>query len=87
MCIRDSIRTAQDELERYAPATAQKNINLSTLDNLVVPVPPLSEMRRIIATVEDVLSLCDRVESELELTASAQDALASAIFKSEPAMR
>lgn len=42
------IRTVQQELERYAPATAQKNINLETLYQLAVPLPPTAEQDAII---------------------------------------
>ena len=31
------LRTAKEDLERYAPATAQKNINLGTLKDLAIP--------------------------------------------------
>ena len=34
------IRTAKDHLEEFAPSTAQKNINLEILGNLLVPLPP-----------------------------------------------
>jgi type I restriction enzyme S subunit len=34
------IRTAKEDLERYAPATAQKNINLQTLRGVAIPLPP-----------------------------------------------
>lgn len=56
-------RTAKDELERFAPATAQKNINLEVLQNVVIPLPPLVEQTRIVAEVERRLSVADELES------------------------
>jgi type I restriction enzyme S subunit len=41
------IRTAKENLDRFASATAQKNINLEVLEAVVVPIPPLEEQRRI----------------------------------------
>jgi len=41
------IRTAKRDLDRYAPATAQKNINLEVLNNLAVPLPPTEEQEQI----------------------------------------
>lgn len=45
-------RIAKAELERLAPATAQKNINVDILSKLPVPFPPLPEQRRIVAEIE-----------------------------------
>lgn len=42
------IRTVREELDRWAPATAQKNINLETLYEVAVPVPPTIEQSRIV---------------------------------------
>lgn len=51
------IRTAKGELDRYAPATAQKNINLQVLSNVVVPLPPVEEQRRLVAEVDRLLTI------------------------------
>ena len=53
------IRTAKSDLTRYAPATAQKNINLATLSGLPIPLPPLVEQQRIVELAEDLLALQD----------------------------
>jgi type I restriction enzyme, S subunit len=42
------IRTVREELDRWAPATAQKNINLETLYQVAMPLPPTSEQQRIV---------------------------------------
>jgi type I restriction enzyme S subunit len=51
------IRTSREKLERFAPATAQKNINLAVLESVAIPIPPASEQRRIVAEVDRCLSL------------------------------
>jgi len=50
-------RTIQRDLERYAPATAQKNINLGTLSDLPVPLPPIKEQNQIVQQVHSTLSV------------------------------
>jgi len=60
------LQTARVRLEQFAPATAQKNINLAILDSLVVPVPPLAEQKRIVAKVDELMALCDELEQKQE---------------------
>ena len=57
------IRTAKEKLAQFAPATAQKNINLDVLQKVAVPLPPLAEQTRIVAEVERRLSVVEELES------------------------
>jgi type I restriction enzyme S subunit len=50
------MRTARANLDAYAPATAQKNINLEILNTIAVPIPPLSEIEAIVRTFDEVQS-------------------------------
>jgi type I restriction enzyme, S subunit len=59
------IRTAKADLLEFAPATAQKNINLEILTQVLIPLPPLAEQRRIVARVDELMALCDRLEAGL----------------------
>lgn len=53
---------ARGDIEKYAPATAQKNINLEILNSLLIPLPPLSEQNRIVQKLEQLMQLCDGLE-------------------------
>ena len=59
------IRSEKSELERYAPATAQKNINLELLKGLSIPLPPFAEQSEIVREVERRLSAADRLAASL----------------------
>ena len=39
------------------------NVSLDDIQNLVVPLPPLAEQRRIVAKVDELMALCDRIEA------------------------
>jgi type I restriction enzyme, S subunit len=59
------VRTSKANLSEFAPATAQKNINLEILTQVLIPLPPLVEQRRIVARVDELMALCDRLEASL----------------------
>ena len=45
--------------------TAQPNISLSDTRNFLIPLPPLAEQHRIVAKVDELMTLCDRLEASL----------------------
>jgi type I restriction enzyme S subunit len=59
------VRTAKANLSEFAPATAQKNINLEILMQVLIPLPPLAEQHRTVAKVDELMALCDRLEASL----------------------
>ena len=75
------IRIAKEDLKRYAPATAQKNINLRTLSQLGIVLPPLAEQHRIVAEVERRLSVVQELEATVEANLKRAERLRRAILK------
>jgi type I restriction enzyme, S subunit len=59
------MRTAQEHLLSYAPATAQKNINLGILEEVMIPLPPVQEIYRIVTKVNQLMALCDTLQTHL----------------------
>jgi type I restriction enzyme S subunit len=60
------LRTAKADLFSFAPSTAQKNINLSILGDLMIPLPPIEELKRIVAKVDELMAVCDELRTALE---------------------
>jgi type I restriction enzyme, S subunit len=46
----------------------QANVNGTILKNMVIPLPPLAEQHRIVAKVDELMALCDRLETQLTTT-------------------
>jgi type I restriction enzyme S subunit len=74
------VRTAKANLLEFAPATAQKNINLEILTQVLVPLPPLAEQHRIVAKVDELMALCDRLEASLNDTEATRSRLLDALL-------
>jgi len=75
------IRTAKANLEKFAPSTAQKNINLEILSQVLVPCPPLNEFVKIVDRIDSLLALCDQLKTRLADAQTTQLHLADAVVK------
>lgn len=50
------------QCDKVATGTAQKTVGLKSLKNLVVPLPPLAEQKRIVEKLEQLRPLCERLK-------------------------
>ncbi|EGR4492600.1 restriction endonuclease subunit S [Vibrio cholerae] len=75
------IKTAKENLERFAPSTAQKNINLEILSNVLVPCPPMQQFPRIVKKVNLLLGICDELKERLKESQMSQLQLTDAIVE------
>lgn len=56
------IQIARDDLDRFASATAQMNVNLEALQAVAVPIPPPEEQRRISEVLDRAFSVLREVD-------------------------
>ena len=74
------LRTAKADLHSFAPSTAQKNINLSILRDVMIPLPPLKELNRIVTRVDELMAVCDELEAALESAQAERGRLLEALL-------
>ena len=74
------ISVTKSDLERYAPSTAQKNINLGILYELKFPLPPLTEQQAIVSIVEQLMQFCDALEKQIAVSKEKEENLMQAII-------
>ena len=70
----------------YRPAVKEDNrvampkINQGALSDIIVPIPPLAEQHRIVAKVDELMALCDRLEASLTTTDDTRSRLLNALL-------
>jgi type I restriction enzyme, S subunit len=60
-----TIVARREYLESQATATTISYLNKSRCEGIPVALPPLAEQRRIVAKVDELMALCDRLEAQL----------------------
>jgi type I restriction enzyme S subunit len=66
------------QMDEGSRGTGQPNVNGQTLGNMAVPLPPLTEQHRIVAKVDELMALCNELESRLATTATTRRQLLDA---------
>lgn len=79
--IRYFIESSKIRLWAFAPATAQKNINLDTLENLIIPYCSPKEQQRVIDEIESRLSVCDSIEQTVNAALQQTEAMRQSILR------
>ncbi|PBJ08466.1 restriction endonuclease subunit S [Pseudomonas sp. ACN5] len=69
-------------VKRFDNGTAQPNLSAADLNRFLVPVPPLAEQHRIVAKVDELMALCDRLEAQQADAESAHAQLVQALLDS-----
>ena len=52
----------KQEINRYINKTTQPNVGLQSIKQFLFPLPPLAEQKRIVAKLEEILPLCERLK-------------------------
>ncbi len=66
------------QLREMSAGTGQPNVNGQALGRLEIPLPPLAEQKRIVAKVDELIALCDRLALQQEERETRHAALARA---------
>ena len=66
------------QLQAMSAGTGQPNVNGQALGRLKLPLPPLAEQKRIVAKVDELMALCDRLEAQQQEREEKHAALARA---------
>ena len=79
--IRYFIDLTKTDIEKFAPATAQKNINLGIIYELKLPLPPEKEIKAIVEKVETLMQKCQALEQVIKSSEAHAQMLMQAVLK------
>jgi len=66
------------DLKPYVTGTAQPKMNQAKMNSIPIALPPLPEQHRIVAKVNELMSLCDQLEAAQKDREARRDALSAA---------
>ncbi|MEZ9692433.1 restriction endonuclease subunit S [Vibrio crassostreae] len=69
-----------ENIKLYDNGTAQPNLSAADLAKFVVPVPSLKEQHRIVAKVDELMTLCDQLEQQTEASIEAHQVLVTTLL-------
>jgi type I restriction enzyme S subunit len=69
-----------DQISRMKLGTAVPRLNIAHVRAIAVPLPPLAEQGRIVAQVDELMALCDRLEAERARREATRDELTTVIL-------
>jgi type I restriction enzyme S subunit len=55
-------------------------LNLESLSQFVIPLAPLAEQHRIVAKIDQLMSMCDTLEQQIDAAGATQSALLAAMM-------
>lgn len=74
-------RYAREFLGGQSVGSTMSNLNHSILNRLPIPIPPLAEQHRIVAKVDELITLCEALKARLADVAETRRHLADAIVE------
>ena len=69
-----------EEIRSIAEGGAQPNLNVGKIKETLIPLPPLAEQHRIVAKIDQLMALCDRVEGAIAAAQTKQADLLNAVM-------
>ncbi|MCP4651320.1 MAG: restriction endonuclease subunit S [PVC group bacterium] len=65
---------------RQGAGAAQPNISKIKISNTVVPLPPFDEQKRIVDKIDQLITLCDSLEQQLQDSTTKQEKILNAVL-------
>lgn len=77
--IKNYFKKSYEEIREAAAGGAQPNLNVGKVSANIIALPPKEEQTRIVAKVNQLMTLCDQLKSKLQIAQTTQAHLAQTI--------
>ena len=74
------LKCAGKEIDRNASGTTFKEVSGGKLSHILFPLPPLEEQKRIVSKVDQLMHLCDELETRLNQSKKDSEMLMQAVL-------
>jgi type I restriction enzyme S subunit len=74
------LQSQTDAFRRVNQGMGQPNLNTPIIAGWFFPMPPLAEQRRIVAKVDELMELCDRLDAQLKIAQTDSGRLLEAVL-------
>ena len=82
LCLLGESSLVRNKIQSLFITTAgQKTVNQGHIGSLLIALPPIGEQRRIVAKVDELMALCDQLNSRLTLASQVQQKLADVVVE------
>ena len=76
-----AMRTFAHKIDASAPGTTFKEASGKIVAGVPFPLPPLAEQHRIVAKIDELISLCDRLEASLDAIDTGRNRLLESLLR------
>jgi type I restriction enzyme, S subunit len=70
----------RNTLQSFATGTTFAAVSKNDIENLLISVPPLPEQHRIVAKIDQLMTLCDTLEQQIKAATGKQTELLNAVM-------
>jgi len=74
------LKFAAEEINRNAPGTTFKEVSGKIVKQILMPLPPLAEQRRIVTQLDRLMNLLDRLETLVKLLRARREELGDSLL-------
>jgi len=74
-CCKEQAKAAENK-------ATQANVGIKSIQEFLVPLPPLAEQHRIVAKVDELMTICDQLEEQLNISQNKSSKLLEAVLAS-----